>query len=78
MSARVRCCVFSGGSREAQTYFPISPHGVRAGPYVGRPDGDWVLSTCESLADEVSLIAMDALFPLAVVYDKLDLVSGTP
>jgi Uma2 family endonuclease len=54
-------------------YLLLSQHRASAELYLRQPNGDWLLSTYGDLQDSIPLIALDAVLPLAEIYDKVEL-----
>jgi len=59
-----------------RTYLLLSQHRVSAELYVRQEDGQWLLSTYESLSETVPLESVGASLALIEVYDKVELDSA--
>ena len=55
-----------------RAYLLLAQHRVGAELFLRQPGGDWLLSTFTDRSDEIPLLALDTVLPLAEVYDKVE------
>lgn len=60
-----------------ESYLPISQNRVGAELYVRQPNDSWTLTVYTALSDEIPLAVVDAVLPLAEIYDKVELPVNT-